>query len=205
MIDNFEQISGLLKFNSDDDFYHLQIIRRKKENLSLLSSVRLIRSYYIDSIEQLNELRPEIIEICEALNARAYINLNRRSYRRIALESLRKTAEYIANGVSKAAKKAYHSACGYYSKENKRKWIIDIDTHDITIQEEIKQLIPCIIAQIPTKNGIHLIAHPFSQEEFMNTLKQNAIIDERLGKILLDIHKDNPTILYIPFQRINKL
>jgi hypothetical protein len=32
MVDNFEKIIPLLKFDSEDDFYHLQILMRKKEN-----------------------------------------------------------------------------------------------------------------------------------------------------------------------------
>ncbi len=31
MINNLNQIKTLLKFDSEDDFYHLQIIKRKKE------------------------------------------------------------------------------------------------------------------------------------------------------------------------------
>lgn len=33
MVDNFDLIKSLLKFESKDDFYYLQIIQRSKDNL----------------------------------------------------------------------------------------------------------------------------------------------------------------------------
>jgi hypothetical protein len=38
MVDNFEIIKSLLQFDSEDDFYHLQILKRKKENPELGSN-----------------------------------------------------------------------------------------------------------------------------------------------------------------------
>ena len=32
-VDNFEQIKSMLAFDSEDDFYHLQILKRKKRIL----------------------------------------------------------------------------------------------------------------------------------------------------------------------------
>ena len=60
MIDNFNQISGLLKFDNENEFYFLQIIQRKKDHkegqiLGSDNSSRLIRAYYIYSVEQLNK------------------------------------------------------------------------------------------------------------------------------------------------------
>lgn len=34
MVDNFEQIGNLLSFDSNDEFYFLQILQRKKDNPS---------------------------------------------------------------------------------------------------------------------------------------------------------------------------
>ena len=47
MIDNFELIKSLLKFESPDDFYHLQILKRKKENPELGSNSRVVKTYYV--------------------------------------------------------------------------------------------------------------------------------------------------------------
>ena len=59
MIDNFEQITSILNFESEDDFYFLQIIQRKKDNpdgcMGSNNSSRLIKAYSIKSIEELDK------------------------------------------------------------------------------------------------------------------------------------------------------
>ena len=47
IVDNFEQIRGLLKFDSDDDFYFVELLQRKKDNPDFGSNNRLIKYYYI--------------------------------------------------------------------------------------------------------------------------------------------------------------
>ena len=50
MIDNFEQISKLLTFTSEDEFYFVQVLQRKKDNpggyLGSNNSSRLIKAYW---------------------------------------------------------------------------------------------------------------------------------------------------------------
>ena len=91
MIDNFDQIRKILKFE-DDYFYFIQIIQRKKEHPELGSNNRIIRSYMISSEEKFDKNIMEIIHMCGAFNARAYIHLNRRKFSKIALECLRHNA-----------------------------------------------------------------------------------------------------------------
>ena len=79
IVDNFEQIRGLLKFDSDDDFYFVELLQRKKDNPDFGSNNRLIKYYFIDSIDYFNKIENEIKTISDATGARVYINLNRRS------------------------------------------------------------------------------------------------------------------------------
>ena len=64
-VNNFEKISRLLKFESEHDFYFIQIIRRPKENPGLKEGkgnrTRCVKSYYIYSKEQLESHKNEII------------------------------------------------------------------------------------------------------------------------------------------------
>ena len=197
MIDNFEIIKSLLKFESPDDFYHLQIIKRKKENPELGSNSYVVKTYYIKSVEYLEKKRNEIINLCEFNNARACINLNRRSFERLAFHMLKKVTDQIMNKDFKSVRKAYESVCGAYSNEPNKKWIIDIDYKDISEEERgvifnyIKLLIKETgkdetITIIPTRNGEHWITSPFNL----------GIFRENYGGTI-DVHKDNPTILYI--------
>ena len=204
MINNLEAIKDLLIFESEDDFYHLQILKRKKENPELGSNSYVIKTYYISSKDYLDSRIDEIIHLCNYHNARACINLNRRSFERIAFHTLKKVTDIIMNRDFKSVRKAYESVCGSYSNENDKKWIIDIDHKDFDLNEDEREVfyneilhnIQTLIQKtgkddtinsLPTKNGIHFITRPFNLEEF------RKIYGEKIA-----VQKDNPTILYIP-------
>ena len=198
MTDNFTNIRGLLKFEKDY-FYFIQIIQRKKENAVLGSSNRIIRSYNIDSLEKFDKNIDEIITLCNTFNARAYIHMNRRKWSKIALECLRHNAELIANEQYEGIKSSLETVIGRNNGESSanKTWIIDIDTHDFSITQKIERLIDNIepigsklLYTLPTKNGFHMITKPFNSAEFDKYMQLQGDTP--------DIHKDNPTILYIP-------
>lgn len=201
MINNIEEIKKLLIFDSEDDFYHLQIIKRKKEHPELGSNSAIIKTYYIRSNEYLDNKYEEIKHLCDFHLARACINLNRRSFERIAFHTLKKITDQIMNKDYRSARKAFESCCGANSNEPNKRWIIDIDDKNnkhvpIYIVGLINSIQPNIgenklIDTLETKNGYHLITKPFNKEEF-----QKAFFKEY--EFMVDIHKDNPTILYIP-------
>lgn len=51
VVDNFIQIKDLLKFDSADDFYFCQIIKRKKENKDIGNNSHVVKTYYVKSRE----------------------------------------------------------------------------------------------------------------------------------------------------------
>lgn len=196
MIDNFDLIIPLLKFDNPSEFYFLQIIQRKKDfkegekRLGRNNNNRLIKPYYIYSTEQLLSYKEEIVKLCEVFNARAGINLNRRNQKDVALKcleilaiALRKDDEF--KGVSKI----YSSACGKESNSDKL-WIVDLDKDDLENLNEIYKVIEDsrpngeskIIATIPSKSGVHLITKRFDRSKYFPNI---------------EIHTNNPTNLYI--------
>ncbi len=200
MINNFQQISKLLQFRSDDDFYHLQIIKRKKDHPEIGSNSLVIKTYYIKSEDHLAKVEPEIIALCNFHGARACINLNRRSFEKMAFHTLKKVTDQIMNKDFTSVRKAYESVCGAYANESNKKWIIDIDNISIdgfNHQPSMIQLRSRIIELqieaghlqsmnfIRTKSGIHIISAPFNLQKFREEFPD------------IDVHKDNPTILYI--------
>lgn len=198
MIENFEQIKSLLSFESTDDFYHLQIIKRKKEHPDLGSNNIVIKTYYIQSVEYLEMKFSEIQSLCDFHNARAYINLNVRSFEKAAFQMLKKTADIIMNKDFKAARKAFESVCGEMGTSRDKLWVIDIDWVDLTEAKEARQIEDLVqvlqheTGRVPlhevvrTKNGFHLITRPFNIQKFKEQFPH------------IEIHKNNPTILYIP-------
>jgi hypothetical protein len=117
MQDNFNLVTNLLDFENEKSFYFIQILKRRKENPDMKQNVRVINNYYIYSKEDLEKMKPRIVEDCEKHNARAYINLNRLDTEKIALYSLKITTDYIIQGDFKAVKNAYSTACGSHHSE----------------------------------------------------------------------------------------
>lgn len=142
----------------------------------------------------------EIEVLCNYHNARAYINLNKRSFERTAFHNLKKVTDIIMNKDYKSARKAYASVCGEeYAADSDKKWIIDLDRESmdlfefnsliINVSSFIQNIEPCVgepkvITEIETKNGVHLISRPFNLQKFKEAFPS------------IDVHKQNPTILY---------
>jgi hypothetical protein len=202
-VNNFRSIYPILDFRKDDSdtFYHLQIIKRKKENPEIGSNSRVIKTYYLDRKDALLEYEEEIKLLCKQHNARACINLNRRSYEKTAFQTLRKVADQIMNKDFRSVKNAFNSVCGAHMDESFKKWVIDIDSFDegelsyatsvVNICDPLEE--SKLLMTLPTKNGYHLIVSPFNVMQFKEYYKQ-----QEKWKIP-DIHKNNPTILYIGF------
>lgn len=198
MVDNFDKIRKLLNFRSEDDFYFVQVIQRKKDHKEgkvngTNNNSRLIKAYYIKSLEHFDFVKPEIIELCKVFNARAGINLNRRSYRKMALQLLKKITDQIINDDFNKAHKAYSSVVGAYSHESDKRWILDVDeigrpTNDIVrfAEEECMPKGSKFVCIIPSKNGFHIIMKPFDLKKFCEEYPE------------IEVHKNNPTNLFIP-------
>lgn len=197
MVDNFNKIKSLLAFRTDDDFYFIQIIQRKKDHNDNVNgsnnNSRLIKAYYCKSLEHYCFLEKEIIELCTTFNARAGINLNRRSFKKMALQHLKKVTDQILNEDYFHAHKAYSSVVGAFSHENDKTWILDVDEigrdkNEVILyaEKECSPFGPKFITTIPSKSGYHILMRPFDLKEFSKKFPD------------IEVHKNNPTNLYIP-------
>lgn len=191
MIDNFELIKPLLAFPNDDIYYHLQILRRGKDHPELPAANRVIKSYFICSLESLDYIENEVKKLCEFFGARAYINLAPKSIKKTTMLQLKYLAQRAYEGDFKKIWKSWNTCAGEIKGEESR-WIVDIDRK---LSEEeynkfLKYLIYLepignkLIAKIPTKSGIHLITTPFNIKQFKEQCPD------------IDVHKNNPTLLY---------
>ena len=197
MINNFTLIAPLLDFEKEDTFYFIQVIKRRKENPDMPTGAQVINNYYLYSVDDLAKLYSKIVADCTLHNARAYINLNRLNAEKIAIHAAKKTLELVLQKDFKSVKNVYAVVCGSYTSESTKRWVIDIDTHEEEeLYNEIKTYIRelqietkqpyTIIAEIPTKNGKHIISNPFNMKKFSDRYPT------------IGVHKNSPTILYIP-------
>ena len=195
MIDNFELIKPLLEFPNGDIYYHLQILRRGKDHPELPAANRVIKSYFICSLESLDYVEDEIKKLCEFFGARAYINLAPKSIKKTTMLQLKYLAQRAYEGDFKKIWKSWNTCAGEIKGEKSR-WVVDIDnTTNSIFDKKTKEVMNYIHhiepedfsrtqAVIPTKSGFHLITTSFNLQQFK----------ERYPDI--DVHKNNPTLLY---------
>jgi len=198
-VDHFDKIEKILNFSDEDKFYFLQIIKRRKDNPGMKKDLRLIDSFFIYTHSDFISFKERIKEICKQNNARAYIRLNRRSAKTVALCTISRIVDNVSAGQYKNAKNAYQSCCGSTMKESDKTWICDFDYKDFPdnfiftkMVSDIKSLQletgkEPLMLHLSTVNGFHLITRPFNTKKFKDmypNLKD------------FDIHKDSPTLLY---------
>lgn len=203
MVDNFELIKPLLEFPDTDIYYHLQILRRGKDHPELPAANRVIKSYFIIDINDLDFYEQEIKSLCKFFGARAYINLAPKSIRKTTMLQLKYLAERAYIGDFKKIWKSWNTCAGEIKGEESR-WVVDIDhnVNDASFEptwrviadfidyncEPIRVIngrnVSKVITDIPTKNGYHLITTPFNLQQFKEKYPD------------IDVHKNNPTLLY---------
>jgi len=194
MIDNINLIKPLLTFDNEGEFYMLYIFKRKKDQTTDKAnhqSVRTIKTYCIESIEQLEKRYDEIIQLCEMFKARAYIHIQKQNHKDVAMNMITEIVNRIQSGQINQ-QHVFDSVVGQIKTQEKR-WIVDIDSKENGIENLISNEIymlrpegPKVEAVIPTKSGFHLITKRFDVMEFKKKYPE------------IDIQKKNPTLLYYP-------
>lgn len=198
-VDNFASIKQLLTFPTSNHFYFIQILRRRKDdgNISQNVDVKVIRSFYIYSLDEFDKIKNDIIDTCKFFNARAYIWLNPRDCKDIALFAIQELARYIQSNNLTRLHRVWNHCTGKLPAPVKKMWVVDVDTKDVnkvnTIMSTIKachsNFDPIIIAKLKTKNGYHLITHPFNYDQFTDLALEYKIDS-------VEVKKDSPTLLY---------
>ena len=196
-IDNFNAVAPWFDNLSDQgDFFFVQVMQRNKEENNVSSSGYVIKDYHFFDKETFLSKKEEITTLCKAFNARAYFWINPRNCKEVQYEIIREALEAIELGTHKLFKCVSRALGRKRCNKYKSKWILDFDTKDWSLINKYLDLVrKCrpnvnkILYYVPTVNGIHVITLGFDLEQF----KQELAI-AKLDNI--DIHKDNPTILY---------
>lgn len=207
MVNNFDLIRRYFYFSEGNNmFLHLQILRRGKDHPELPAANKLVKSYLVRSREHFDNLKEEIIFLCENFKARAYINVAAKDFDKLNTLLLSKLANNVHLNNIVNPVHVLNSAIGELKSRNPM-WVVDVD--DMSLEGPIKEwlfnwylelykngpetLLPkehyakgCIKDTIPTKSGCHLIVKPFDLQKFSRVFPG------------VDVHKNNPTVLYIP-------
>lgn len=186
MVDNFELLKSFYEKNkhsqNDDYFLFGQIMARKKDNARYVkSNNKVIKDLVFRTVSDFDDKKEEIIELCDLYGARAYLNVNPRSYKEVAIEMAGLCLDYIRKGSEVASRTAFSTVCGRIKPKDSY-WVVDVD--DIKTLPEVIDLVPEPAICVPTVNGVHLLTRGFDSRK----------LKEKLPDI--DIHKNNPTVLY---------
>lgn len=194
IVNNFDELAPYFKLLKDkEDFYYVQVIQRKKDGHK--KSERIVKNFYIYNEEDFLKKKDYIISLCEQHNARAYFWINPRNARKIALECVKSYADLVAQGDCTKGYKVWDKKCGANPASGyDRRWIVDIDSKDDEYRLKIWKLIEqCkgggVLDFIPTYSGYHLVSRPFDLHHFRQLCQIEHLDD-------IDVHKDNPTLLY---------
>ncbi len=135
------------------DCYYVQLLRRQADDPLIDGKKdpkyhgnmhsRSIKDYFIKSVEHLDDVEEDIKKLCDTFNVRAYIRLNKRNYKGIALQMLKHIAEQAASGETYSS--PFHmvaSAAGVSCAAGKNKtWLIDVDKEYLQYTNEIMNMI----------------------------------------------------------------
>ena len=211
-IDNFQKVANMLQFNANgDDFYFVQIIKRFKDNPNddknqgnYRSGAWYLQSWRIHSAQELMSLKPQIIQICEANNARAYITVNSRStketddYIKIMKQKLGPNAQNVEDREAGAPK------AGPNWKGQRIRLFLDIDTPDKKIWDEVHYILNMCGIQIideyeTPSGGLHIILPNKEERNLYYAKKLFMKFDKWQDKgMLATVHSnvDGKIILY---------
>lgn len=190
-INNFDLIKSLLTFPSEDVYYFLQIICRKKDSERHSSNQKTIKTYFITSKDHLERIEPQIIELCTLFCARAYISPQSKSFKRTALINIEQLSSLLLKKQAVSIPSALSTSAGKCPTFNKI-YLVDIDSKNNRYTNEVLRFIETnckpegnkFLLSVPTVQGIHLLVKPFDVGTFKRQYPD------------IDVHKNNPTLLY---------
>lgn len=197
-INNLDIILPLLEFDDPFDCYFVMVLHRNKDGTKKIggnNKDRIIKSFLVMNKEYLVDKFDDMIKLANIFGARVVINLNRRNLKSVTLGVIKELISMVESDSFFSLYGVIDSVLGKKSSEKKKKFIVDIDSNDLNSVDEICSFINSlepldvtnkIIAKIPSKNGIHIITSPFNTQKFHAKFPN------------IDIHKNNPTNLYIP-------
>jgi len=172
-VDNFSSIRGTLEFDNPEEFYYISIMQRNKDGVKVASShdnCRRIRTFYVFSLEDFDRITTFIKEICDNLNARCYIDLNRKNIFQCQLECINRLAQCIQHRTTKS-RAIMDSVVGGAPSRDKL-WMVDVDNHNPgdhivdSIIEYVENHNGKYYAVFPTVSGCHIITSRFDHRFF---------------------------------------
>jgi hypothetical protein len=189
MKNNLNLILHLLRF--DLGSYHVQVLQRSKDGHD--KATRLVAEWFVTSEDKLRFLMDGIIVLCNTYNARCYINVNPKSEKEVLWNIAESALERLKTNAGNAVSILSHSHDSVQGNGVKY-WVIDIDDLSMDLEGLRARINSAksgfetnIVAELPSKTGLHLITNPFD-------LRTLSVPYDFSGSI--DVKKNASTLLY---------
>ena len=134
MVDNFDEIRKHLNFESDFDRYIVHVIKRAKDERGKKYGVnetnRLLKTFYLTSVEYFDKKIPVIRDLCDSNSARAYILPQVRNNEDCLRNLLKVVVDNLSNPTIKPDHLIRTAYCGNHCSRAKR-WILDLDNDNM--------------------------------------------------------------------------
>lgn len=196
-VDNFDSLRPLLWSREDMDFaagqknrFYWCYVQGRRKDAALVEG--LLKQYHFYSESEYDAARPQIIALCQAVGARAYIRPNVREAERSALASVKLAAAYLFDREYRAVGHVYNKAVGQHHGEARgaARWVVDMDEPLPSLEcraqmyAHLGQAGSRVLQVVPTPHGEHWIVTPFRLDQW--PYKEAAVF------------RDSPTVLYCP-------
>jgi hypothetical protein len=193
VIDNSALIADFCPASNDGDtFIYTEMLDRSKRKGN--NGQRLLKTFYHRSRDEFWEQWPTIRKLCDLANVRACTRLSPRSYRKVGATFTKLVVEAALTDNFAGMKSLYNRACGI-TAPNEKLWLLDVDAEDAGSRDIEDQLRvrTALIARIPSRRAFHLIVRPLDLRLIGYSMPADGYVLPNV-----QLHKDNPTNLYIP-------
>ncbi len=200
MLDNSELILPFVpEVDDGDTFVYTEMLDRGQRKGN--NGNRLLKTFYHRSRGEFREQVPVIMKLCDLARVRACTRLAPRSYRSVGRAFTRLAVDTAMSENWAGMKSLYNRACGTTGPIRKL-WLIDIDDPADPVVPGIRESLRAqglLAGELPSKKGLHLITTPFHRVTVppgvLTRMPDHPTVYVPSG---IDVHKDNPTNLYIP-------
>lgn len=185
MTDNFERFRPFMQLPEEeggDAYYVIELVRRGKDCPDLPAANYHFKNYYIDTLKKYDSVQKEIRILCRELCLRAYVSVNRKSFRQVTMNTIAEMSRRAALDDFRRPYAVYKSCSGMFKDRDDQHWIVDIDEcslheeNQITpkwkfVAQDIKRCRPIgdkIELILPTRSGVHLVTKPFDSTQFVS-------------------------------------